>query len=80
MIIVATDREYEIAQSRFKGEPILKTGVGALNIVEKLKNIPIDTPILNFGYVGSNVIPVGTEVEIGKCKIYQTNVEYHEPE
>lgn len=80
MIIVATDREYEIAQSRFKGEPILKTGVGALNVVEKLKNIPIDTPILNFGYVGSNVIPVGTEVEIGKCKLYHPKVEYDEPE
>jgi hypothetical protein len=36
--------------------------------------------ILNFGYVGSNNIPIGTEVKIGKCKLYHPNVEYKEPE
>lgn len=80
MIVVATDREYEIAQKRFHSEPIIKTGIGGLNIISALKDIPKDTPIINFGYVGSNLIPVGTEIEIGKCKLYHPHVEYSEPE
>ncbi len=35
--------------------------------------------ITNFGYVGSNNIPIGTEVKIGKCFLYHPNIEYQEP-
>lgn len=80
MIVVATEKEYEIAKERFHKEPIIKTGVGGLNVIQTLKDISKDTPILNFGYVGSNVIPVGTEIEVGKCKLYHPKVEYDEPE
>ena len=40
MIIVATDKEYEIAKKRFKGQKIIKTGVGGINVVKKLKKLP----------------------------------------
>lgn len=79
MIVVATDEEYKLAKKRFKHHLIVKTGVGGINVIRKLKHFPKWLKITNFGYVGSNVIPIGTEIRIGKCKIYHPNVEYEEP-
>lgn len=79
MIVVATDEEYKLAKKRFKGHIIIKTGVGGINIIRKLKKFPKWLKITNFGYAGSNVIPVGTEIKVGKCKLYHPNVEYKEP-
>lgn len=79
VIVVATDEEYQLATKRFKDDNIIKTGVGGLNVIQTLKDISKNTPILNFGYVGSNIIPVKTEVTINKCKLYHPNVEYEEP-
>lgn len=78
MIVVATTNEYEKALKRFDDNMIIATGVGATNIISKLKDIPKDTPIINFGYVGSNKLPIGTEVKVGKSKMYHPNVEYEE--
>lgn len=80
MIVVATDEEYRLAQKRFKGQKIVKTGVGGINTYRALKDKDKKQDITNFGYVGSNNIPIGTEVKIGKCKLYHPNVEYNEPE
>ena len=79
MIIVATDEEYKLAQKRFKGQKIVKTGVGGINILNTLKEADKGQKITNFGYVGSNVIPIGTEIKVGECKLYHPNVEYEEP-
>lgn len=78
MIVVATTNEYEKALKRFDDNMIIATGVGATNIISKLKDIPKDTPIINFGYVGSNTIPIGTEVKVGESRMYHPNVEYEE--
>ena len=78
MIVVATDEEYKLAKKRFKGQEIVKTGVGGINILNTLKEADKGQKIINFGYVGSNVIPIGTEVRIGECRLYHPNVEYEE--
>lgn len=78
IIVVATDEEYELARKRFKHKIIIKTGVGGVNVIRKLRKIPKWIKILNFGYVGSNVIPVGTEIEVSQSKLYHPNVEYKE--
>ena len=78
MIVVATDEEYKLAQKRFKGHLIVKTGVGGINIIRKLKRFPKWLKIINFGYAGSNNIPVGTEVSVGFCSLYHPNVKYQE--
>lgn len=78
IIVVATDEEYILAQKRFKGHKIIKTGVGGINTIEKLKNLPKWLKIINFGYVGSNNIPIGTELTIDYCGLYHPNVEYKE--
>jgi hypothetical protein len=79
MIVVATEEEYKLAQQRFN-DKIIKTGVGALNVINKLKDLDRNAPIINFGYVGSNNIKVGTEMQIAKSKLYHPNVEYKEQE
>lgn len=80
MVVVATDEEYEFVRKRFKEEEIIKTGVGAINVINALKDLPKDTPILNYGLVGSNKIPKGTLCTISKCKLYHPTVEYDEIE
>lgn len=80
MIVVATDEEYKLAKKRFKGHLIVKTGVGGINVVRKLKRLPKWLKITNFGYVGSNVLPIGTEVKVGESRLYHPNVIYNEPE
>lgn len=78
MIVVATDEEYKLAKKRFKGHLIVKTGVGGINVIRKLKHFPKWLKITNFGYVGSNNIPVGTELHIDYCCSYHPNVSYKE--
>ena len=80
MIVVATDEEYKLAKKRFKGHLIVKTGVGGINVVKKLKRLPKWLKITNFGYVGSNVLPIGTEIKVGESRLYHPNVIYNEPE
>lgn len=79
MILVATEQEYTLAKKRFKHSIVLKTGIGGINIYNKLKHLPKCIKITNFGYVGSNVLPIGTEVEVKDCKLYHPNIEYEEP-
>lgn len=79
MIVVATDEEYKLAKKRFPHKKIVQTGVGALNVIRTLKKYPKWIPIINFGYAGSNNIPIGTEVSVGFSKHYHPNVEYLEP-
>lgn len=80
LIVVATDEEYKLARKRFKGKKIIKTGVGAINVIEKLRHIPRRVTIINFGYAGSNSIPIGTEVTVGESRLYHPNVIYNEKE
>ena len=77
MIVVATDEEYKLAKERFKHHIIIKTGVGGINVVSKLKHFPKWLKITNFGYCGSNNIPIGTEVRVGFCSHYH-KTEYNE--
>ena len=42
LIVVATDEEYKLALQRFNDNIIIKTGVGAINIIQKIKKIPKD--------------------------------------
>jgi len=78
-IVVATGEEYKLAKKRYKGHRIIKTGVGGINVIKKLKKADRGLKILNFGYAGSNCLPVGTEVRVGACRLYHPNVTYKEP-
>lgn len=76
MIVVAMEEERRLVKT---DEPVLVTGVGAVNVIRAMKDIPRDTPILNIGFAGSNSIPVGSEAKIGRVALYHPNAEYDEP-
>lgn len=78
-VVVATDQEKELAKERFKHCRIIKTGVGPVNVMKALKHIPKHTKIINFGYAGSNKLPIGSEVSISTVSIYHENCEYESP-
>lgn len=79
MIVVATDEEYKLAKKRYPHKKIVQTGVGALNVIRTLKKYPKWIPIINFGYAGSNKIPIGTEVNVCISMLHHPNVDYEEP-
>lgn len=79
LIVVAESKEREMAEKMLPGIPILECGVGALNIMERLRSVSADTEIINIGYAGSSNYAIGTQVEIGECRLYHPNVDYPEP-
>ncbi len=67
LVVIAEKEELKLVEELgFGNNPILITGVGGMNVINALKDIPRDTEILNIGYAGSNYWEVGTIVEILK--------------
>ena len=65
LIVIAEKEELKLVEELGYGdEQILITGVGGMNVIEALKDIPRDTEILNIGYCGSNHYEVGTRLQI----------------
>lgn len=80
VIVIATKEELKlISDPMFLGVPIIITGVGGTNIIKALKDLPRDTKIINIGYAGSNVIDIGTRVDVSICTTYHPNVDFIEP-
>ncbi len=79
LVVVAESKERALAAELFPGVEVIECGVGALNIMKALRNIPLDTEILNIGYAGSANYAIGTQVEVGECQLYHPNVTYPEP-
>ena len=77
MIVIAMSEERKLIDTQ---QDVIVTGVGALNVINALKDIARDTPIHNIGYAGSNNIPVGTRCSIGKVKSYHPNVDFKDLE
>ena len=80
MITVVAMPEETRLLSESQRENCLITGAGALNVIKSLRGIDLNTPILNVGYAGSNSLPVGSRVRIGRVFLYHPNVEIVEPE
>lgn len=60
--------------------PVLITGIGALNVLDALKDYPRDTPIINIGYCGAGGYEIGTKVPVDFCDLYHPVAgEYDEP-
>lgn len=81
IIVLAEEGERELV-GRFVPDckdRIIVTGVGAFNIIQALKNISLDTEILNIGYAGSTNFDIGTVVEVSESKLNHPSVTYEEP-
>lgn len=81
IVVVATPEELKIApQTVDEADKVVITGVGALNVLRALRDEPRDEEIVNIGYVGSNILPVGTKCSPREVRLYHPNVNYAENE
>lgn len=58
---------------------IIFTGVGGINIIRALQELPRDAEVLNIGYAGSANFDIGTWVEVTEVRLNHPNVTYPEP-
>ncbi|MBR0296208.1 MAG: hypothetical protein IJQ95_02295 [Paludibacteraceae bacterium] len=59
--------------------PIIVTGVGAINVIQALNEVPREASLLNIGYAGSANFDIGTVVEVTEVRLNHPNVTYPEP-
>lgn len=59
---------------------VIVTGVGALNVMHALRDIPTDSVLLNIGYAGSANFEIGSTVQVNEVRLNHPNVNYPEPE
>lgn len=65
LVVIAQPEEISLVeQLGYENYPILITGVGAINVINSLKNVNKDTHIINIGYCGGSNINKGTVVQI----------------
>lgn len=76
MIVIATPDEEKLIQGN--SDDVFITGVGPLNVIEALKDVPRETPIFNIGYAGSNRIPIGTRCRIGRVSAYHPHADFRD--
>lgn len=78
LVVIAESEEISLVKRLgYDKFPILVTGVGVLNVIEALKDIPKDTEIVNIGYAGSkNLEPKFYAVK--SVTLHHPNVSYNE--
>lgn len=81
VIVIAEDVEMPLVDRYLPGhtEEIIVTGVGAFNIVQALRDLPLDTEITNIGYAGSSNFEIGSIVEVSESKLNHPSISYDEP-
>ena len=80
LVVIAEKEELKLVeQLGYKDYPILITGVGALNIIEALEDIPKDVSIINIGYAVSKNLEPGKFYSVNTVSLYHPNVNYLEP-
>ena len=67
------------ANDEWRDAKIIYTGVGAINIIRALQDLPRDARLLNIGYAGSANFDIGTWVEVTEVRLNHPNVTYEEP-
>lgn len=59
-ILVATKQEYELAKKYLPDFDIVRTGVGASNVIHVCSLLDSREKVVNIGFAGSNFLPKGT--------------------
>lgn len=79
LVVIAEKEELKLVKELGYGdEPILITGVGAINVLNALKNIPKNEHIINIGYAGSNNLNIGTRVAVSVAKTLHEKANFTE--
>ena len=74
------DQLYEKTGLDLRGEEIIYTGVGAINIIRSLQSLDRVAELYNVGYAGSANFEIGSWVEVTEVRLNHPNVTYPEPE
>lgn len=59
---------------------LVLTGVGAINIIHTLRDLPRSAKYLNVGYAGSANYEIGTLVAVNEVHLLHPQVQYQEPQ
>lgn len=79
IVVIAQPEEIKLVKELgYENNPIIITGVGGVNVIRALKDLPKDTEILNIGYCGSNSLEIGTKVFVDEIHTFHPNVEFCE--
>ena len=81
LIVIADENERQLI-ARYLPDctwPVLVTGIGAVNVIHALRDIPRDTHLLNIGYAGSANFAIGTAVEVSEVRMNHPQCQYEEP-
>lgn len=79
LVVIAEKEELKLVEELgYEDQPILITGVGGMNVIEALKDIPKDTEIINIGYCGSKYYNIGERVEIYEVGTYHEKAKFKE--
>jgi len=81
-IVIATNEEKllldQIIPNHYKYELIV-TGVGGLNVYEKLKDLKKSSRIINLGYAGSNYGKIGDIYQVKGVQLFHPNCKFESP-
>lgn len=81
LIVIAQEEELKLVKELgYDGYPVIITGVGAINVIKALKDLPKDIEILNIGYCGSNAYKIGDRLIVGVVATYHANANFAEKE
>ena len=80
-IVIAEEGERDLIAKYLPGctYPVIVTGVGAINIIRSLQDLPREAELINIGYAGSANYDIGTVVEVTEVRLNHPNVTYPEP-
>ena len=79
LVVIAEKEEMKLVKELgYDKYPVLITGVGALNVIDALKDIPKDTNLINIGYAGSKDLEPGKFYTVDMVSLYHPNVDYYE--
>lgn len=86
IILVATQDEFALVKKHLPEYEVVRTGVGASNVIKSCSALlmeptkkNIHEPIINIGFCGSNTLPKGTVVEVGRTfRLKNRNVEFED--
>lgn len=79
LIVIAEKEELKLVKELgLQDEPIIITGVGGINVINALKNIPKNEHIVNVGYAGSNNLNIGTRVAVSVVKTLHEKANFTE--
>ena len=80
-IVIAEEGERDLIAKYLPGcdYPVIVTGVGAINIIRSLRDLPREAELINIGFAGSANFDIGTLVEVTEVRLNHPNVTYPEP-